>query len=110
MDSDLDMTVDEESWIKEHPVYCPVSWCSAHNLRHARCGDVDGPYEGLHVARIQYARGESQRVKRQIANIRKMGVSNPELSFGMSQLFQEALDTGLVPLQKGLKRGRRRLA
>lgn len=110
MNSDLDMTVDEESWIKEHPVYCPVPWCSAHALRRARCGDVDGNYEGLHIARIEYARGEAARVKQQLRSIQKMGVKDPETMFGLLRIVQDAVDTGLVPLQKGMRRGRRKIA
>ena len=109
MDSDLDMTVDEESWIKEHPVYCPVPWCSAHDLRHARCGDKDGDYEGLHVARIEYAQGEGKRVKQQLSSLRRMGVADPEMSLALAHMLQQSIDLGLVPMKPGMKRGRRRL-
>lgn len=106
MDSELDMTVDEETWIEEHQVYCPVPWCCARTLRRSRCGDVNGPYEGLHVARIEYAKGEAKRVQRQLASLRKMGVKDPEMSLGFARLMQDGVDTGL--LLHGRK-GRRKL-
>lgn len=55
IDSELDMTVHEDSWVKEHPVYCPVQWCRAHKLRSVRCGDRDGDYVGIHVARMPWS-------------------------------------------------------
>lgn len=104
MNTELDQEVDEAGWIREHPVYCPVPWCSAHDLRRARCGDGDGPYEGLHVARIEYARGEAARDARQIGALRKLGVGDPELMYGFARMGQEAVDLGLVPGRRGRRK------
>lgn len=106
LDFDLDMTVDEESWIKEHPVYCPAPWCNANKLRRARCGDVGGEYEGIHKCRIAYAASEAARVRKQLASLRRMGTREPENMLGMLRLMQDAVDTGLLPTGR---RGRRRL-
>lgn len=104
--SDLDQTVDEMSWIVEHPVYCPVSWCTAHNLRRARCGDKDGDYEGIHVARIEYAKGEAKRVERAFKARRDAGISDPEFSLAFARTIQDGIDTGLLTFGR---KGRRRL-
>lgn len=106
LDSDLDMDVDEQIWIKEHQVYCPVPWCAAHNLRGARCGDVDGDYEGLHKARIKYAEGEAARVKAELNRLKRFGTEDPEQVLCMLHLMQSSVDLGLTPGRKG----RRKLA
>jgi hypothetical protein len=64
---DLDMSVSARTWTRDHPIYCPVPWCNAHKLRVSLCGDADGEYEGIHVARIRYvarwAKLEAKRAK-----------------------------------------------
>jgi hypothetical protein len=106
MNTELDMTVDDESWPNEHPVYCPVPWCAAHDLRGARCGDKDGDYVGIHVARIEYAKGEARRVERALQRRRDAGVADPELALAISRMLQDSIDMGTVKLGR---KGRRRL-
>lgn len=102
---DLDMTVDESTWIRENPIYCPVPWCSAHKLRNVRCGDVDGDYEGIHVARILALPREGQRTAKEVEALREMGLEHPELALGILRMTQDAVDQGML---KG-HRGRRKL-
>ena len=107
MNYDLDMDVDDQGWPLEHPVYCPVPWCTAHTLRRARCGDDAGNYVGIHVARIEYAKSEPARVRRQVRSLEEMGMQQPELTYGLLRLHQDAVDTGLLPAGR---KGRRKLA
>lgn len=75
---------------REHPIYCPVPWCKAHKLRTVGCGDAQGPYEGLHVARLQYvkqwARLEQRRSK----------ILGP-LVAAQGRVIQDGIDMGLIP-------------
>lgn len=103
MNYELDLTVHEDSWVLDHPIYCPIPWCSANKLRTARCGDKDGEYEGIHVARIAYIAQSARSDRRRIAFYRKLGVSNPELAAGMARALQDSIDLGMM---KG-RRGRR---
>lgn len=103
---DLDMTVDEQSWLLEHPIYCPVPWCNAHNLRGVRCGDWAGDYEGIHVARIRAVPREARRVAQEVEILRRCGHADPELTLGLLRMQQDAVDSGSA---KGGRKGRRNL-
>ncbi len=105
---DLDLDIDERDWVKANPVYCPVPWCTAHDLRHARCGDADGDYEGIHFARIAYVPKAVVLVERHIASLMNDGQTREkaELTYVLLLNFQDSVDSGLVP--KG-RRGRRQL-
>ena len=103
MNTDLDMTIDAYSWVKEHPVYCPVPWCNAHKMRDRRCGDVDGDYIGIHVARLRYVRTWNKGIARKMQLYRELGLRNPEMIVGHDIMIQDAIDAGLL---KG-RRGRR---
>lgn len=111
MNTDLNMDVDEDGWLEEHAVYCPISWCTAHKLRRARCGDKDGDYVGIHVARLEYAKKEGKRMEQALRRRTEVLGLAPELaefSLSMDLLTQQAVDTGLVKI-KGIRKGRRRL-
>lgn len=88
----------------EHPVYCPVPWCTAHAHRHGRCGDKDGPYEGIHAARILYAKGAPARVRQALRKREKAGIPNPGLSLSLAVVVQDAVDTGLIPGRPGRRK------
>lgn len=98
------MEVDDQGWVKEHPVYCPVPWCAAHNLRFARCGDQDGDYEGIHVARIKYALGMRCREQRRVAALKRNGIEDPDVLLGLLRLNQDAIDMGMAPGNPGKRR------
>lgn len=102
--SALDQDVNEAEWIEAHPVYCPIPWCTANTLRRARCGDQDGPYEGIHVARMRYATGQAARDRSEVLRASTMGLSNPGLAVGLARLHQEAVDMHLVPGRRGRRR------
>ena len=102
---DLNMTVDEHSWLREHAVYCPIPWCHAHKLRHVRCGDADGDYEGIHVGRIRAVNRDAKQAAREINALVEMGCEDPGLSLGILRMMQDAIDQGTL---KG-RRGRRKL-
>lgn len=104
-DCELDQEIDEWGFLRDHQVYCPVSWCSANKLSTDRCGDADGPYEGIHVARIEEVKRSSVRDTKAIRALQKMGMGDPELVLGLGKMIQRAVDSGLL---KG-RRGRRKL-
>lgn len=93
---ELDMDLDDQGWVKTHPVYCPVPWCSAHNLRYARCGDKDGEYDGIHKARIAYAAKAGERQKRAVARFRRIGVEDPEGAVSIGRMMQDSVDMGFM--------------
>lgn len=101
---DLDQTMDEEAWIREHPVYCTIPYCRAHKLRFDRCGDKDGPYEGIHVGRIRSVKRNQKRMERRLTMYEEMGYSKEqaERAVWLSMFFQQAIDTGAMT---GKKRG-----
>jgi len=103
----MDLPGDEEDWVQEHPVYCPVPWCSAHALRHARCGDTDGPYEGIHIGRIRRVRTAARRTQRRLVAWQAAGLSVEDaiLVEGVTVMLQDAEDRGLVqPVKRRCKK------
>lgn len=97
------MDVSAQSWIREpgHHVYCPVPWCRANTLRTARCGDVDGDYEGIHVARIKYAPKFQKLEQRRLDFYKSLGFENPELTASLIRINQDSIDMGFVKGRKG---------
>lgn len=94
----FDESVDNDHWVRDHPIYCPVPWCSANKLRTALCGDQDGPYEWIHAARVAYL----PRAQRERARL----VEKYGKSAWLVVTRQDSIDMGFMP--KGRK-GRRRL-
>jgi hypothetical protein len=105
LNADLDQTIDDVGWVKENPVYCPIPWCAAHKLRTARCGDADGDYWGLHVARIEYVKTAAANDKRLVRFFEKLGSRDPAFDAAIHRTIQDSIDMGLT---QG-RRGRRRL-
>ncbi len=104
MDCGLDQSIDEDRWVKENPVYCPVPWCNAHKMRRFRCGDAEGDFVGIHVARMAYVGRFTAIEKRRAKDFREGGVTNPELSAGMVRMLQDWVDVGLLPGRKGRRK------
>lgn len=105
-DYDLDQELDEHSWLQDHPVYCPIPHCNAHNNRFARCGDADGDYVGIHKARLRYAKGEKKRVTASLHRLKQIGIENPGEILGLRKVIQDAIDCGFISTGK---KGRRKL-
>jgi len=100
----MDLDTDEDGWVKDHPVYCPVTWCNAHKVRTLRCGDSDGDYEGIHIARIKYVKRFNAAHGRRVEELRAMGLEKPELLAGFERLRQDSVDFGFLPGIKGKRR------
>ena len=98
---ELDMGLDPNGWVEDHRVYCPVSWCSAHNLRDALCGDADGPYEGIHEGRIREVARTQRREAAALAYLTREGFDDPGLTMAFHRLVQDAVDQGTLPGKKG---------
>lgn len=103
-DYELETDIDRHEWLKNHPVYCPVSYCAAYRMRYAECGDKDGSYDGLHQARISYAKRFVQIEKERVAFLSKLGMKNPEFAAGMERARQDSIDMGLSPGRRGRRR------
>ncbi len=101
---ELRQDVDEQDWIRANPVYCPVPWCSAHVLRTARCGDMDGPYLGIHAARLDAVDAASRRTRADLHVLRQLGVQDAETSLALARWVQDSVDHGLLPGRKGRRR------
>ena len=103
---ELDQEIDDHAFVTDTPVYCPVPWCNAHNLRFAACGDADGDYDGIHVARVRYVPRAAELVEQQLRSIEEGGQSreSAELTLSLLCLHQDSIDMGSIP--KG-RRGRR---
>ena len=106
MNSDLDQGIDESGWLQEHPVYCPVTWCTAHKFRFDRCGDGDGPYVGIHEARIAYVRQAAALDVRQVRMLMASGLAEAEAmqAYGVLRLLQDAVDRGDLVGRQGRRR------
>jgi len=97
----MSLDVDDDTWVRQNPVYCPVPWCNAHKLRSSRCGDKDGDYEGIHVARIKAVPRSARTTERRVAAYRAAGVRDPELAVSLQRVLQDAIDAGVARGRKG---------
>lgn len=104
--ADLDQTVCNEVWTREHAVYCPISWCEGNKHRHTPCGDGLGNFVGVHVARIRYVKRFQAIERRRVEKLREMGVEHPEQASAFMRIHQDNVDGFNVPGRKG----RRKLA
>lgn len=104
-DLDMSLNMSDDQWVKDNPVYCPVRWCSAYKQRFSRCGDEDGNYEGIHVARVKYVSRFALNYSRRVKQLRDLGMKEPERMVAHERIRQDAVDAGLAPG----KRGRRQL-
>lgn len=97
----MSLPIDDDSWVRENPVYCPVPWCKAHKLRTARCGDADGDYDGIHVGRVRAVQAFMRSHQRRVSLYKEIGVGNPERAAWSDRVMQDAIDAGLTPGRKG---------
>lgn len=91
--SELVQGIDDEEFASRG-VLCPVDWCEAHAHRHARCGDADGPFEGIHRGRLNGERVVAATTARKVKRTATEGLP---LSAGFSMLFDDMANRGELP-------------
>lgn len=103
--SELVQDLDDEGFAARG-IACPVDWCSAHAFRFARCGDADGPFEGVHRGRLDAERTVAATWARQM---RRTATEGLPLAAGFSRLFEDMPNHGEIPSVVGprLKRHQR---
>ena len=103
--SELDFDTDDLPLLKAG-VPCPVTWCTAHVLRSAACGDPEGPFVGVHVGRVnRYRNGRwATTTQRTLEKMLEAPVS-PEMVMAVVAI-EDGLNCGLVvgPLTKAQRR------
>lgn len=102
--SELVQGLDEEE-IASRGVACPVDWCEAHAFRHARCGDADGPFEGIHRGRIDAERTVAATWTR---HVKRTATEGLPLAAGFSRLFDDMANAGEIPSVVGPRLARQR--
>lgn len=104
--SELVMGLDEDA-VAARGVACPVDWCEAYAFRFARCGDADGPFEGVHQGRLN---AERVVVATEARRRRATQTENLPLAAGFSQLLRDLENQGDIPGVEGPRLKRQRAA
>ncbi len=102
--SELVQDIDDEEFAARG-VLCPVEWCEAHTHRHARCGDTDGPFEGIHQGRLNAERVVAATMARKV---RRTATEGLPLAAGFSVLFDDMANRGELPGVVGPRLARQR--